>query len=1506
MIRGNSLSGSSGDIAAYTSKDDYFSEGGQVVGQWQGQGAESAGLVGDVKTEDFRQVLEGKAPNGQQLGTVREGELEHRPGWDFTVSAPKSVSEVALVAGDRQAIEAHEAGVRAAIAVLERGAEYRERVNGEVVHRKGDGIVAATFNHSTSRAGDPQLHTHVIVANMVQAADGTWRSLETREMFALQQAADMAYKAEVASCLTRAGYELDIDRKAGNFEVRDVPESLRELHSQRTEQIDRALQAQGLDRETASAAERDKASLDTRAEKVHEDPTAARERWQADAKAHGWDYEAHKREAIERAAGCEQRPADSVRVADHSVAFATQHLSERESRVTRADLETAAMGRAMGEATPAEIRAAVDRAVVDGTLVPREIDHGSNHPATAAFTTPQAIRDESRMLASEMRGRGALEGLMSCAEAQAVVIRAEAKAAAAGHNWNEGQRTAAIGALTSQNTVTGIQGYAGTAKTSTVLATLTQAAKDRGIEVKAMAPTGTAAQKLGNEIGAESSTVTKFLNDAAKPGNKDMGRGGVWIVDEASLLSTGQARALVELAEGRGAHLVVTGDVKQHEAVEAGGPFAQLQAAGMQSYVLGDILRQQNEELRGAVYSSVEGKAAEAFAKLETGGGQVIQIADADARHQQMAADYTALKPSERDNTIMVSSSRDGRDAITTNVREILVQKGELVGPAANVRGLDRVDMTKAQARHADNYQTGQVVQFAFNLRGAGLEAGKVYEVASTNKGTNHVMLKAEDGSLREWNPKQGGASHVSVAERMNVELRQGDKVALTGKLENGTNGMSGRVEAVNGRGAMVRLQNGEVVKMRDGDTLPVRHGYVHTTYAAQGQTCGKVMANMPATGKGAKASTDRAFYVSLSRGQVEAKIYTDDQAKLANRVSVRTAKTNALDRGAETTAAQRGKFEDRATMRGPSIAEARQRISAGLEKPQATLQHSGAKHGPSPSQVAERMGVNKAPNDAGHSKQEVAKATAEQSRAEPVRAPRIDEIRQQIEKPIERDAAGQAGREQAGDHGRSPGFTKAEMEWAEKEINYDREQGRSNTGYADNALDSVQAEKWNAERTAELTGAERDQGATTAEERQPVVERETTAERDASDLTKQEPVAEHHRDDIGADREVETARFERDAGPESSNAAAWSELDRERDQLAGHAERGAETTQERGDVDRMRPERELGDGREQGASEWRGEIPQERQGAEGEHQAERVDQSQPDRGDIDHAHAERQSVEGREQGAERGQENGRSVPERNAERDSGEAQRPEPQERIADECANDDRQADRADEQQRPEPEQPMQGRGDGERVDQERQSTANHVAGDVRGVDKAEPERDGEVNAGVDRQSNADREAPTVAREQGTHEQQHSDAEKGGREPPGVHGDQERQGANAEQGEPMKGNAGQVERAAGAEARGNGRDAGNTRGADQSRPSEQAGRESATDRAGGQMARDGGTERGIAPSRVAERMTASMVERAQTRSGETVNQVTRESGHAAATEDRGSSKGEDRERGEEGSRER
>ena len=187
MVASVSALTSPAQASSYYEADDYYADGGQSPSAWNGKGAEKLALSGDVDRDVFRRMLEGQI-DGQQLGTYRQGELEHRPGWDVTLSAPKSVSIMAEVAGDRRLIGAHDAAVRAALAHVEAHmAATRVRADGAVTRKATANLVIASFQHGTSRAQDPQLHTHNVIMNATQTEDGTWRSLEPRAIYQLQK-----------------------------------------------------------------------------------------------------------------------------------------------------------------------------------------------------------------------------------------------------------------------------------------------------------------------------------------------------------------------------------------------------------------------------------------------------------------------------------------------------------------------------------------------------------------------------------------------------------------------------------------------------------------------------------------------------------------------------------------------------------------------------------------------------------------------------------------------------------------------------------------------------------------------------------------------------------------------------------------------------------------------------------------------------------------------------------------------------------------------------------------------------------------------------------------------------------------------------------------------------------------------------------------------------------------------------------------------------------------------
>lgn len=199
-----------------------------------------------------------------------------------------------------------------------------------------------------------------------------------------------------------------------------------------------------------------------------------------------------------------------------------------------------------------------------------------------------------------------------------------------------------------------------------LLATFAREAEARGISVRALAPTASAAMVLGEALGTRADTLARHLLSSGRPSSN---QSVAWIVDEASLVSARDTARLFELAGKHHARIVLVGDVNQLGSVEAGAAFAQLQAAGMETAKLGEIVRQTNEATREAVLASIEGDARKALAALDRGGGQIIEGANRAERFAAIAERYAGLDTAGRARTLVIEPSREGRDALTGDMR---------------------------------------------------------------------------------------------------------------------------------------------------------------------------------------------------------------------------------------------------------------------------------------------------------------------------------------------------------------------------------------------------------------------------------------------------------------------------------------------------------------------------------------------------------------------------------------------------------------------------------------------------------------------------------------------------------------------------------------------------------------------------------------------------------------------------------------------------------------------
>ena len=731
--------------ASYYERDGYYAKDDpehKAASGWFGKGAEDLGLKGPVDPEIFRQVLEGKVPDGSgtELGRRgKDGEILHRPGRDLTFSAPKSVSIAALVGGDDRIVEAHDRAVKATLDWVEKKvAETRMKdpATGQMVRAGGQKIVAATFRHDTSRNLDPQLHSHSVIANMVRDADGKWRSMANEKLYGSKMLLGALYRSELAASLTRLGYDIEKTHADGRFEIAGVSRDTIEAFSTRRAEIEAAMEERGLGTSGDNPRLAERASLMTRAKKRDIDRGELRGVWERQAADLGLDARAlvagaagKSSEAVREAAAAAAEPATgpdktgktaapvlddigaqqpgagaaapdapsrterpgkgSVQAsgreaaaerargspAAEAVAWAMAHLSEREAVFARNDLFAAVLAHAPGQVTMAEAEREVAALEKAGTL------HAVNIPgAEDSLATAKTVAEERETVASMHAGQGRGKAPMRSWMVQGHLNKGPLTA---------GQKDAVKLILSSDDRTVGVQGYAGSGKT-TMLDRARVLAEKKGYRMIGLAPSASAVQTLAAEAGIESETLQRFLARNAgvaegrltKKGAKEMRAAfakTILVVDEGSLASTVQARDLLRIAnEIRIPRVVLVGDAKQLDAVDAGKAFAQLQAAGMKTAVMDEIMRQRDPALKEAVEASLKGEIGKAFEKL---GSNVAEVKP-DNIAGAVAARWLALSDEGRENTGVMAPSHALRQEINGHIRERLAREGRIHGPA--------------------------------------------------------------------------------------------------------------------------------------------------------------------------------------------------------------------------------------------------------------------------------------------------------------------------------------------------------------------------------------------------------------------------------------------------------------------------------------------------------------------------------------------------------------------------------------------------------------------------------------------------------------------------------------------------------------------------------------------------------------------------------------------------------------------------------------------------------
>ncbi len=867
---------------------DYWAADANRQTRWLGRGARKLGLRGEVEPATFAPLLDGRV-NGRVLGTVRNKQREHKPGTDVVLNAPKSLSVMALVAGDQRLIAAHLNAVTQAMDYAERNAAVVRirRDKNTVEHVATGNFVTASYLHTTARPtphapADPMLHSHNIVLNMSERQDGEWRSTENYHLLKLRRQIGSVYLQELAAETERLGYAVSF-AEDGTFKLDAVPQGVVDAFSRRSAEIEAALEAQGHTRGSASVAQKTVIARKTRSAKLKTGGAELASAWRSTADALGFDAKA-RRHAVAEAEACTRskglRLRGRARAADKAVATAAAKLAERDATFSAAHLEGEAAVVVAGQATHQDVRNAVARSTMQQLLHARRAPRAAT--GIAGFTTREAIEAERSMLAIEAEGRQRIAPLLDPIDSARFVEAAALAAKNRGHAWNDGQRHAAKGLMRSTSRINGLQGYAGTAKTSTVIQAVADAARAQGYTVRALAPTSTAAATLADAIGVEGATVAHALIHGfdQAPGEKV-----VEIVDEASMLSTIDTAQLFERARRTGNRLFLVGDVAQLGSVEAGRAFHQLQQHGMKTFTLDKIVRQTNPHTREAVEALIAGNATKAFASLDTaaGGRAIIEHDEADIRRALLARDFLKLTPSERAEAIVLDPTREGRRQLADTIRTGLIREGALGAKAVVANVLESRDLGPTDRKRALNYRAGDVITFRRAYPKKGIATGIGYMVSEVDAKT--VRLTDTNGKAIPWTPGSWGSAAAEVFAEAEAEFRVGDRLMFTrnDRYQDRRNGMVAMVTGLDPArtGIMVAMPDGteQALDPRRLGDRHIRQGWVQTVHSAQGATATTVLAHLESFRQGIDA---RMLYVAVSRARNQARVYTDDRNRLS------------------------------------------------------------------------------------------------------------------------------------------------------------------------------------------------------------------------------------------------------------------------------------------------------------------------------------------------------------------------------------------------------------------------------------------------------------------------------------------------------------------------------------------------------------------------------------------------------------------------------------------------
>lgn len=813
MLSAAKISTSNGSVHSYYSADGYYSqnaatnnaannnieqENNRTPSSWHGKTAQDFGLKGEVNGKIFDDLTNGILPNGTQMQgkTNEDGEVIRDAGRDLTFSAPKSLSILSEVLDIEDLKDIDQESVKQTLDYIEENYSFtRVKSKNQVTKQLTKNLLFATYTHNTNRNLDPNRHTHCVALNITKRADGTYKTVNFDSIFHDYKHLGLVYRSNLAYNLQKAGFDIEVtNHEHGFFEIRDFPKEVITKFSSRRQEIEKQVAKLGVN----SAKAKYISALLTREQKVDVADHVLKDDWNKTLKKElskidkSLNLDKVNAKNLGEVFGVRSETKDTKtnnNPAKTAIKSAIKELSERNSIFKEKDLINHSLKNSLGKSTFAHITKEIAKFKEKDLLINTTTIGHKNHLASKeSLQTELKIIDFTK---NSLKNENNKIPIYEKNELDSFEKDNQP------HNYNSlniGQKEAAKILLTSQHSINAIQGYAGTGKTH-MLGIAKELADLKNKSFFGLAPSGVAVKEL-QSVGIKTKTLQWFLK---KYEGVALGRGTkeglelmkadykdkMLVVDESSMISSKQMEHLLTIANKFDLKTTLIGDTKQLNAVEAGNPFYQMQKHGLQTALMGDIIRQKNTRLKSAVYDVInasnkqninKGYIRKAFSKIdnitEIKLDETTKEKDKtqDEKHTRVsnnenmqkikglvqlknkiaknAADsYCNLPKSQKKDTILLTLSNQSRVQINKEIRKNLIKSGEL-DKKNEIKKEILINKGVAQelTKNINNYKKGDILRFnkaikSKQSKNLDIKRDCYYEVFDKDSKSNHVYL---------------------------------------------------------------------------------------------------------------------------------------------------------------------------------------------------------------------------------------------------------------------------------------------------------------------------------------------------------------------------------------------------------------------------------------------------------------------------------------------------------------------------------------------------------------------------------------------------------------------------------------------------------------------------------------------------------------------------------------------------------------------------------------------